>query len=109
MAAPRRLADLHARRAAWYETAAAAADALLAGEQRGAYRTQLTRPTVTKGLFPVLWAPAATWEPAAARRARHHGLTASARARRRSVPCTASPLCRPPCHIHRPVTRHTLR
>ena len=46
---------------AWYGTAEAAADTLLAGEHRGGIPpTQLTRPTVAKGLFPVLWAPAAT-------------------------------------------------
>ena len=46
---------------AWYGTAEAAADALLAARSEAAYRrTQLTRPQVTKGLFPVLWARAAT-------------------------------------------------
>ena len=46
-------------RRAWYRTAGAAADALLAGEHRGGMAAALSYPVpMAKRLFPVLWAPA---------------------------------------------------
>ena len=93
---------------AWYGTAEAAADALLAGSTAAAYPPDSAdqAPTAKKGCSRPCWhgRPPDTRQPLAGPGTT--GLAGSARARRRGVPVYREP-SRRPCRMHCPVTPGT--